>query len=276
MLASACAPRCTGIRGSRTSSATSPVRHRARSGGTQRNDDVAPALRRSTPLAELGLDTATSGCFTRSTRQSACSSLSGVQHRHERDAAPAPGCGRGRLAGRPGPNREGLRVLGDYLRELYPAEHEAIFTRHPPLSVADAVIKRLGWDQLLDTSQPAEVATLYVPRRRGRHVPNCKRGGRRATRARHSALSRLPRRHIEDDVALPLVSRRFEEDRRGVRRPAARLVHLLTECGQGTCAFRWSASLSSINSTASFAIVRLRHSAGAGVDGRTQRTPLHL
>jgi hypothetical protein len=62
----------------------------------------------------------------------------------------------------PGPNRKGLRVLGEYLRELYPPEHEAILYEASPYPFADAVIKRVRLEEL-DASEPAEVATLYVP-----------------------------------------------------------------------------------------------------------------
>jgi len=62
----------------------------------------------------------------------------------------------------PGPNREGLRVLQEYLRELYPAEHEAILYEASSYPVPDAEITRLRLDQL-DASEPSELATLYVP-----------------------------------------------------------------------------------------------------------------
>jgi hypothetical protein len=62
----------------------------------------------------------------------------------------------------PGPNREGLRVLGEYLQELYPAGHEAILYEASPYPIADPVIDPVRLDEL-EASEPGEVATLYVP-----------------------------------------------------------------------------------------------------------------
>jgi hypothetical protein len=62
----------------------------------------------------------------------------------------------------PGPNREGLRVLGEYLLQLYPPDHEAILYEASPYPVADAVVSRVRLNEV-EASQPTEIATLYVP-----------------------------------------------------------------------------------------------------------------
>jgi uncharacterized protein YabN with tetrapyrrole methylase and pyrophosphatase domain len=110
-------------------------------------------------FAELGLDPATSGCQI-------YEATDFVLHRRTVDTSATLLLLQIAVVGawraEPEPNREGLRILGEYLRELYPAEHEAILYEASPYPVADAVIKRLRLDEL-DASEPAEATTLYVP-----------------------------------------------------------------------------------------------------------------
>jgi uncharacterized protein YabN with tetrapyrrole methylase and pyrophosphatase domain len=110
-------------------------------------------------FAEFGLDPATSGCQI-------YEATDFVLYRRGVDTSAALVLLQVAVVGawraEPGPNREGLRVLGEYLRELYAADHEAILYEASPYPVADSVINRIRLDEL-DASEPAEVVTLYVP-----------------------------------------------------------------------------------------------------------------
>ncbi len=60
------------------------------------------------------------------------------------------------------PNREGLRVLAEYLRELYPANHQATLYEASPYPVADPSIRPVRLDGL-ESAELGALATLYVP-----------------------------------------------------------------------------------------------------------------
>ncbi len=62
----------------------------------------------------------------------------------------------------PGPNRAGLRILSEYLGELYPAGHEGFLYEASPYTLADPVINPVRLDKL-ETAEAGEAATLYVP-----------------------------------------------------------------------------------------------------------------
>jgi hypothetical protein len=62
----------------------------------------------------------------------------------------------------PGPNRKGLGVLAEYLRELYPAGHKAIAYEASSFQVADPVITSVLLAEL-DAAELGELATLYIP-----------------------------------------------------------------------------------------------------------------
>lgn len=117
-------------------------------------------------FADLGLDPATSGCQI-------YEATDFVLHRRGVDTSAALVLLQVAVVGswlaEPGPNREGLRLLREYLLELYPAEHEVILYEASPYPVADAAITRIRLDEL-DASGPTEIATLYVPRARSASV----------------------------------------------------------------------------------------------------------
>jgi uncharacterized protein YabN with tetrapyrrole methylase and pyrophosphatase domain len=110
-------------------------------------------------FADLGLDPATSGCQI-------YEATDFVLYRREVDTSAALVLLQIAVVGswraEPGPNREGLRVLGEYLLQLYPPDHEVILYEASPYPVADAVVSRVRLNEV-EASQPTEIATLYVP-----------------------------------------------------------------------------------------------------------------
>jgi uncharacterized protein YabN with tetrapyrrole methylase and pyrophosphatase domain len=109
-------------------------------------------------FADLGLDPGVSGCQI-------YEATDFVLHRRSVDTRAALVLLQVAVVGawraEPG-HRRGLKVLADYLRELYPTAHEAILYEASPLPVADPVITLVRLDQL-EASAPGEIATLYVP-----------------------------------------------------------------------------------------------------------------
>lgn len=69
----------------------------------------------------------------------------------------------------PRPNAENLAVLGDYLLEHYPGEHEVTLYEASPYPIYEARVQTLALDRLA-TAEVSPAATLYVPPGSSRRV----------------------------------------------------------------------------------------------------------